>query len=111
MKGIPATHAQAAQTFSEFRLGAQIVSLCGDAVELLPTLDARGPFDLIFIDANKSGYVDYLNWAEKNVRAGGLIVGDNTFLWGALWDAAKRDNISAAQVLAMKEFNTRLADS
>jgi len=58
--------------------------LCGDAHNLMAEIEAWGPYDLAFVDADKSGYPDYLSWCEKNVRRGGLIVGDNTFLWGAL---------------------------
>jgi caffeoyl-CoA O-methyltransferase len=94
-----ATHKFAAETFANI---ANIRSLCGDALELMTTI--RGPVDMVFIDANKSGYIDYLNWAEKNVRSGGLIVGDNTFLWGGVWGVEH----PAASV--MIEFNRRLAD-
>ena len=60
-------------------------------------------------NADKSGYLDYLNWCEKNVRRGGLIVGDNTFLWGALWDQSGHE-IPDVEIRAMSEFNRRLSD-
>jgi caffeoyl-CoA O-methyltransferase len=88
----------------------KIQILTGEALPLAQSLVAQGPFDMVFIDADKSGYVDYLDWAERNVRRGGLIIGDNTFLWGAVWDAPSRDTTSAKQTAAMKEFNARLAD-
>jgi predicted O-methyltransferase YrrM len=72
-------------------------------------LEGRGPYDLAFVDADKSGYPDYLNWCEKNVRRGGLIVGDNTFLWGALWDQPEHE-IPDVEVRGMSEFNRRLSD-
>lgn len=83
----------------------------GDALEVLPSLESRGPFDLVFIDANKSAYSTYLDWAEKNVRPGGFIVGDNTFLWGAVWGAERPSSVSEKAVQVMREFNNRLADS
>jgi predicted O-methyltransferase YrrM len=43
------------------------------------------------------------------VRRGGLIVGDNTFLWGALWNQPEHD-IGEVEVQAMSEFNRRLSD-
>lgn len=101
-------HQWAAETFKSAPAGAKIVSLCGEATELMRSVETRGPFDMVFIDANKAGYVEYLNWAEKNVRSGGLIVGDNTFLWGGLWGPS---DSSEKQVQVMREFNSRLADT
>jgi predicted O-methyltransferase YrrM len=97
----PKHHAWAAET--------KVVSLSGDAHDLMAEIEGRGPYDLAFVDADKSGYLDYLNWCEKNVRRGGLIVGDNTFLWGALW-AQPEHEIPDAEVRAMSEFNRRLSD-
>jgi len=56
----------------------------GAADTILPRLAARGPFDLCFIDADKSGYPDYLAWAADNLRRDGLVVLDNAFLFGHL---------------------------
>ncbi len=107
----PKHHAWAKETLRASPVaGDKIIALCGDANELAASLVERGPFDMVFIDANKTGYLDYLDWAEQNVRPGGLIVGDNTFLWGALWGEPQRDNIGAEQVRVMTEFNARLAD-
>jgi predicted O-methyltransferase YrrM len=82
---------------------------CGDALELLAYIN--GPVDMVFIDADKAGYVKYLDWAENNVRRGGLIVGDNTFLFGALWgDMRGGHAIEPWMIPIMDEFNRRLAD-
>jgi predicted O-methyltransferase YrrM len=82
---------------------------CGDALELLAYIN--GPVDMVFIDADKAGYVKYLDWAEKNVRRGGLIVGDNTFLFGALWgDMRGGHGIEPWMIPIMDEFNRRLAN-
>lgn len=69
----------ALQNFSTF---PQIELLTGDAQVRLGELSIRGPFDMLFIDANKSGYPAYLEWGESNVRAGGIIVADNTLGFG-----------------------------
>src|SRR5260370_12713178 len=67
---------------------------------------------MVFIDADKAGYVKYLDWAEKNVPRGGLIVGDNTFLFGALWDDMRSGHgIEPWMIPIMGEFNLRLANS
>ncbi len=107
----PEHHAVAKKLFNGSGLGTKIEALGGDAVESLRSIESRGPFDMVFIDANKAGYVDYLNWAEQNVRKGGLIVGDNTFLFGALWGDSDDREAGPAQIRGMKEFNSRLADS
>jgi len=83
----------------------------GPALESLKKLEPEGPFDLVFIDANKSGYLDYLDWAEANTKQGSLIVGDNTFLFGALWGESSNKKVSSKQVGVMKEFNRRLSDT
>src|SRR5215472_18000749 len=51
----------------------------GKAIETLPQLAAEklGPFDLIFIDADKPGYPDYLFWALELSQPGSLIIADN----------------------------------
>jgi predicted O-methyltransferase YrrM len=82
---------------------------CGDALQSLAQID--GPVDMVFIDADKAGYIKYLDWAEKNVRPGGLIVGDNTFLFGALWGEMRSGHGMAPQAIpVMQEFNRRLSD-
>jgi predicted O-methyltransferase YrrM len=62
----------------------------GPALETLPLLHAAGdgPFDLIFIDADKPGYPDYLAWAVRLSRPGSMIVADNAVQGGAVPDAA-----------------------
>jgi predicted O-methyltransferase YrrM len=65
----------------------------GRAIETLPRLAAegRGPFDLIFIDADKAGYPDYFTWALKLARRGSVIIADNVVRHGAVTDAASSD--------------------
>jgi predicted O-methyltransferase YrrM len=49
--------------------------LVGDALEIIPTL--KGKFDLVFIDAEKSEYLDYLKLAEDKLHTGSVVVADN----------------------------------
>lgn len=83
--------------------------IIGKALNILPELEAYGPFDMIFIDADKANYLNYLDWAEKNIRKGGLIVGDNTFLFGAVYGDNSKD-INPDTIKTMKEFNARLSN-
>jgi predicted O-methyltransferase YrrM len=64
----------------------------GPAIENLPKLE--GPFDLIFIDADKPSNPDYFQWALRLSRPGGLIIVDNTVRDGAIIDP---DGDSAVQ--------------
>jgi predicted O-methyltransferase YrrM len=95
--------------FKKFEAGKRVRPLLGDGLEKLKSIESEGPFDMVFIDADKANYANYLSWAEKNVRRGGFIVGDNTFLWGGVWDQPTEE-LSAKSVAAMKEFNRRLSD-
>lgn len=65
----------------------------GRALDLLPQLAAegRGPFDLIFLDADKQGNPDYFQWALKLSRRGSVIVADNVVRGGAVADGAGGD--------------------
>ncbi|HKE17890.1 MAG TPA: O-methyltransferase [Kofleriaceae bacterium] len=60
--------------------------LVGEARAILPTLERHAPFDAVFIDADKEGYADYGAWAARHLRRGGLMIGDNAFLFGNLLD-------------------------
>lgn len=79
----------------------------GDARESLRSLveNGEGPFDLIFIDADKEGYPEYLELSLRLSRPGTLILGDNAIREGSVMDP---DDPSAR---AMREFNERLAKS
>ena len=65
----------------------------GNALDTLPGLLAkrRGPFDFIFIDADKPGNPQYLDWALKLSRPGTVIVLDNVVRNGAVVDAGSAD--------------------
>jgi predicted O-methyltransferase YrrM len=65
----------------------------GPALEALPQLAAegRGPFDLIFIDADKPSMPEYFAWALKLSRPGSLIIADNVVRKGALVDPDNKD--------------------
>jgi predicted O-methyltransferase YrrM len=65
----------------------------GAAADTLPKLAAEGvePFDMVFIDADKGGYPDYLDWALELTRPGSLIVADNVVRGGAVADGLSRD--------------------
>lgn len=65
----------------------------GRAQDTLPALvhQREGPFDLIFIDADKPGYPEYLAWSLKLSRKGTLIIADNVVRSGSVIDASSKD--------------------
>ena len=63
--------------------------------------EKTAPFDFMFIDADKPGYPDYLNWALKLTRPGSLIVADNMVRKGRVAEAKSRD----AAVQGARKFN------
>lgn len=96
--------------FDQSEVKNKIELVIGDAHENLKNLEKHGPFDCVFIDADKSGYPQYLEWAEKNVRKGGLIIADNTFLGGSMW-GREQENYSQTQITAMRKFHEAFSDS
>ena len=77
----------------------------GRALETLPRLAAedRGPFDLIFIDADKPSYADYFTWALKLSRRGTVIIGDNVIRKGAVINPSASDDPRVPGVLRFHE--------
>jgi predicted O-methyltransferase YrrM len=65
----------------------------GRAIDVLPAIEREGlgPFDVIFIDADKPGTPDYFAWALRLARVGTLIVIDNVVREGAVADGHSRD--------------------
>jgi len=81
-------------------LGEVVELRVGRAQDTLLGLAAEGPFDLIFIDADKPGTPGYFQWAVKLSRRGSLIVVDNVVREGAVLEGASRD----ANVQGMRRF-------
>jgi predicted O-methyltransferase YrrM len=79
----------------------------GNALEVLPQLNVQP--DLVFIDADKVNYRHYLDWAMKNVKVGGVIIGDNTFLFGHMIGEDRGERTSPTAIESMRYFNETLA--
>lgn len=79
----------------------------GDAFEELNKI--KEPVDVFFIDADKVSYLKYLEFAERLVKKGGLIIGDNTFLFGHMFGEG-RSKVSQEAIEVMQKFNERLSD-
>jgi predicted O-methyltransferase YrrM len=88
------SYAELAQTNIANAGLAEVVDIrVGPALETLPELHEQGagPFDLIFIDADKQNYPGYLEWSLKLSRVGTVIVGDNVVRSGAILHPAAED--------------------
>ncbi len=68
----------------------RIIVHVGKGVDVLPTLDEKGPFCAMFIDADKESYDLYGRWAARHLRPGGVLIGDNAFLFGNLLEDTPR---------------------
>jgi caffeoyl-CoA O-methyltransferase len=100
------THAQVAvESYARNGFTDNVKLYPGPALENLKSIEALGPFDLVFIDADKAGYPDYLAWAERNLRIGGVVLGDNAFGWGGVLESKSGDG----SVESLKRFDERLA--
>ncbi len=98
-----ADHAAVArEVIAEAGYAEQVTVIEGTALEILPKLSDSGPFCVVFIDADKARYDQYGRWATKNLREGGLLIGDNAYLFGSLLD----DREDAA---AMRRFHEEMA--
>jgi predicted O-methyltransferase YrrM len=90
----------ARQSIERAGVAGRVEVRVGPALEALPGLEEEegaGPFDLVFIDADKVNTPDYFAWALDRTRPGGLIVADNVVRKGTLADAADTDEATKAQ--------------
>lgn len=102
-----AAHARVAEDHLQLAgLSDQVEVRVGNAHDLLPGLTELGPFDFVFIDAEKQGYLDYLEWSLSNLRPGGIIAAHNAFRGGRVVDP----DITADALEISREFNRRLAN-
>jgi caffeoyl-CoA O-methyltransferase len=97
----PKAEEMAKRYFAQSPHGKKIRVEMGPALETMKRLS--GPFDLIFIDADKENYLGYYERGLELLRAGGLIVADNT-LWGG-----KVLKPEAASDKAIVAFNSHVA--
>ena len=88
-------------------LGDKIELVIGDAKEWLAQQEKGAGFDLVFIDADKKEYSDYLDLVLPLVREGGWILADNT-LWDGhiVEEAYDKDR----QTVALRAFNDKVAN-
>lgn len=98
-----AKHAEVARkNIARAGLDKMVTVKLGAALDTLPLLveEGEGPFDLIFIDADKKNIPNYLTWSLKLSRKGTLILVDNVIRDGEVIDASSEDpNVQGARQL------------
>jgi len=99
-------HAEIAREhFALAGLAERVDLRVGDAKQLLPRLAPEGPFDFCFMDAEKTDYDLYLDWALVNVRRGGIIAAHNAFRHGDILNPGDR----SLDTECIRRFNQRFA--
>lgn len=71
----------------------------GNALDIIP--DLRDSWDLVFIDADKTGYLEYYRLILPNVRTGGVILADNVLFHGEVLE----EPVRGKNAKAIQEFN------
>jgi predicted O-methyltransferase YrrM len=87
-------HADVAKkNFARAGVESKVELRLGKALDTLPQVAAEGlgPFDLFFIDANKSNMPEYFEWSLKLARKGSVIIADNVVREGAILDEKSKD--------------------
>jgi predicted O-methyltransferase YrrM len=101
---VSSKHASVARAnFEQAGVADKVELVEGAALDSLRKLSAHGPFDFVFIDADKGGYPDYLAWTVANLRPGGMLAAHNAFRHGAIINPQSEDD------RAMDAFNRSLA--
>ena len=95
----------ARSSFERAGVSDKVELMEGDALDSLKKLAPRGPFDLVFIDADKGGSPAYLEWAVANLRPGGIVAAHNAFRSGKILSPQDDDD------RGMDDFNRALANN
>jgi predicted O-methyltransferase YrrM len=97
----------AKQHFIASKQARQINLITGKALDILPTLTEL--YDLIFIDAAKGEYMQYVTLCEPMLRSGGLMLLDNSLLFGNVYGAPYK-KASQTAIKEVKQANSYLAN-
>jgi predicted O-methyltransferase YrrM len=96
----PVHQALAQRAFTEAKVADRIRSILGAALIVLPKL-SDSSYDLVFLDAVKAEYPEYLTHAKRLLHPGGLLLADNVLWGGQVSDPAYTDE----DTVALREFN------
>lgn len=97
--------AQTAQAnFNKFKNSNQIHLHTGNALDIIPGLPYQ--WDLVFIDADKTGYIDYYELVLPMLNKGGLIIADNVLFHGQVME----EEVKGKNAIAIHNFNQHVAN-
>ncbi len=107
----PRHAAVARESFEDAGVPDRVEILVGPARESLSRFP-RDSVDVVFVDADKESYPDYIRWASSALRIGGILLADNAFGWGlvARPDGPFKDEQEERAVRALDAANRLLAD-
>jgi len=88
--------------FRRSNRGDRIILHRGNALAIIPALDEV--WDLVFIDADKPGYIDYYEMVVPRLRSGGLIMADNVLFHGQVLEST----VTGKSAKAIQAFNERV---
>jgi len=83
--------------------GTQMIQHIGNALEIIPKIDAS--FDLVFIDADKENYSNYFELVLPKMKSGGILLSDNVLWSGKVLEKPKKDDVDTA---ALIDYNKML---
>lgn len=101
-------HNIAKQNFAKMPFANKITAIHADAIDFLKTLNLNYKLDAVFIDAKKDDYPLYLKLINPFLKVGGLIIADNTLLFGSVFEDSTPKYHKKWQ--AMKDFNLDISD-
>lgn len=82
--------------------GEQMIQHVGEALEIIPGLDAT--FDLVFIDADKENYPRYFELVVPKMKSGGVILSDNVLWSGKVLEQPKKDDVDTPALIAYNQL-------
>ena len=91
----------AAGFFQKSNFNNRIILHTGNALEIIPKF--KEIWDLVFIDADKSGYIEYFNLVLSKVRKNGFILADNIFFQGQVFEREVKGK-NAKAIIAFNQF-------
>lgn len=88
--------------FIKAGMADKIISHAGNALEIIPTLNEV--WDLVFIDADKPGYINYFNLVLPKLKKGGIILADNVLFHGEVLEK----ELKGKNAIAIHSFNEQV---
>jgi caffeoyl-CoA O-methyltransferase len=88
--------------FDRSNFAEKIILHTGNALDIIPQLHEN--WDLVFIDADKTGYLAYYNLILPNVKGGGLVIADNVLFHGEVLE----EPVKGKNAKAISEFNSHV---